>query len=57
MRAFAAPLLGAALADARGYPTLFALTAILALAGAALVARAVQGTRTAASEVGPAGAL
>lgn len=55
--ALAAPLLGAALADARGYPALFALTAILALAGAALVARAVRGTRPAASESAPAGAI
>ena len=46
--------LGAALADARGYPALFALTATLALAGAALVARAVRGTRPATSEITPA---
>ncbi len=43
--ALAAPLLGAALADARGYPALFALTAALALAGAFLIARAVHDPR------------
>ena len=43
--AIGAPLLGAALADARGYPALFVLTAVLALAGAALIARAVRDPR------------
>lgn len=43
--ALAAPLLGAALADARGYPTLFVLTAILAIAGAVLVLRFVRDPR------------
>jgi MFS family permease len=43
--ALAAPLLGAALADARGYPSLFVLTAMLALAGAALVLRFVHDPR------------
>ncbi len=55
--ALGAPLLGAALADARGYPALFALTALLALVGAALVARAVQSPRQAASEAIPAEAI
>jgi MFS family permease len=49
--ALGAPLLGAALADARGYPALFALTALLALAGAFLVARAVHDPRVAGGEV------
>jgi len=43
--AIGAPLLGAALADARGYPALFVLTAVLALSGAALIARAVRDPR------------
>lgn len=43
--AFAAPLLGAALADARGYPPLFVLTALLGLVGAALIARFVRDPR------------
>ena len=43
--AIGAPLLGAALADARGYPALFVLTALLALSGAALIARAVRDPR------------
>jgi MFS family permease len=43
--AFAAPLLGAALADARGYPPLFALTALTALIGAAVLARFVRDPR------------
>lgn len=43
--ALAAPLLGAALADARGYPALFAATAALALTGAALVLRFVRDPR------------
>lgn len=50
--AFAAPLLGAALADARGYPPLFVLTATLALAGAALIARFVRDPRAAATARG-----
>jgi MFS family permease len=48
--ALAAPLLGAALADARGYPALFALTAVLALAGTALVLRFVHDPR---ATIGP----
>jgi MFS family permease len=47
--AFAAPLLGAALADARGYPPLFAITALVALAGAALLARFVRDPRVGAA--------
>lgn len=43
--ALGAPLLGAALADTRGYPALFVLTAVLALTGAALIARAVRDPR------------
>ena len=43
--AIGAPLLGAALADARGYPALFGLTAVLSLVGAALIARAVRDPR------------
>jgi MFS family permease len=45
--ALGAPLLGATLADARGYPALFALTAALALAGAGLVLRLVRDPRAA----------
>lgn len=43
--ALGAPLLGAALADARGFPALFALTAALALIAALIVARAVHDPR------------
>lgn len=43
--AIGAPLLGAALADARGYPPLFVLTALLALLGALLILRAVRDPR------------
>jgi len=43
--AIGAPLLGAALADLGGYPALFILTAVLALLGAALIARAVRDPR------------
>ena len=46
--ALAAPLLGATLADARGFPALFALTAALALTGAALTLRFVRDPRVAA---------
>lgn len=45
--AIGAPLLGAALADARGYPPLFVLTALLALLGAVLIACAVRDPRMA----------
>lgn len=56
--ALSAPLLGAALADARGYPPLFVLTAVLALTGAALVLRFVRDPRGAATgEPARAGAV
>ena len=47
--ALGAPLLGAALAEARGYPALFALTAALALAATGLVWRGVRDPRAAVS--------
>ncbi len=51
--ALAAPLLGALLADARGYPTLFALTAAVAFGGAILVARFVRDPRAVGSRPAP----